>query len=371
MTELVLDLRIDFPGFDLDVSHRFALESITALFGPSGCGKSTLLRLISGLERSAKGQLSFGNDIWLDTEKRIFVPPHRRGVGYVFQEAHLFPHLTVEGNLRYAAGRAAQAADAPPISMDETVAALDLQPLLERGTASLSGGERQRVAIGRTLLTRPRLLLMDEPLAALDMVRKADILPYIERLPEIFGVPVIYVTHSIDEAVRLAPRMVVLAGGRVVASGATTEVLERLDIASVPNRFEAGVVFTARVAGHDPQFHLMQLDLHGQAIELPMIGLPVGHEVRLRIRARDVSLATERPTNISIRNILSGTIVEVVEEPGTAHAETLVDVGGTRLRARITRASAAALNLAPGKPVFVLVKSVSFDGQSPGGESVR
>ena len=359
MTDLALDARIAFADFTLDVSHRFAMDGITALFGPSGGGKSTLLRIISGLEAGAEGRIAFGDETWLDTKAGIFMPAHRRGVGYVFQDARLFPHHSVEGNLRYAARRSTGVDKR--IDLDGVTAALDLQPLLSRRPGTLSGGERQRVAIGRTLLTRPRLLLMDEPLANLDVQRRAEILPYIERLPGTFGMPVIYVTHAIDEVARLAQRMVVLAAGRTIADGPVTEVLERLDLQPATGRFEAGVVLAARIAGHDTRFRLTRLDHHGQPIDMPMVDLPVGTEIRLRVRARDVSLATVRPTGISVRNILSGVISQIEEEPDTAFAETLVDLGGAKLRARVTRAAVADLALAPGMPVFALVKSVALD----------
>jgi molybdate transport system ATP-binding protein len=362
MTELALEARVEYDAFDLDVSHRMALEGITALFGASGSGKSTLLRTIAGLEERARGRIDFADEVWLDSARRIFVPAHRRGVGYVFQDARLFPHLTVEGNLRYAARRSERIASR--IDWAGVVAALDLGPLLWRGVASLSGGERQRVAIGRTLLTRPRLLLMDEPLAALDIERKGEILPYIERLPSAFGVPVIYVTHAIDEVARLAERMIVLTGGRKIAEGRVAEVLERLDLKPATGRFEAGVVLTAMVAGHDEKFRLTRLDHHGQSIDVPTIEAAVGSEIRVRVRARDVSLALDRPRGVSIRNVLAGTIVQIDEEPQTAYAETLVDIGGARLRARITRAAVAELSLVPGLRVFALVKSVAFDRRS-------
>jgi molybdate transport system ATP-binding protein len=359
MTAIDIDTRIAFGDFDLSLSHRMPLDGITALFGPSGCGKSTLLRIISGLERGAEGRIQFGDEVWQDDARQIFVPPHRRGVGYVFQDTRLFPHLTVEGNLRYADRRSRTPAS--EIQFDGVLAALDLAPLLNRRPHSLSGGERQRVAIGRTLLTRPRLLLMDEPLAALDLKRKAEILPYIERLPQAFRVPVIYVTHSIDEVTRLAGNMLALASGRMVTYGPVTDSLERLDLQAVTGRFEAGVVLTARVSRHDHQFRLTHLDHHGQEIVMPMANLSVGDEVRLRIRARDVALATKRPEEVSIRNIMFGSIAEIVEEPDTAFAETLVDIGGAKIRARVTRSAVAELALVPGKPVFALVKSIAFD----------
>lgn len=359
MAEIDVDTRITFGDFTLEVAHRTPLEGITALFGPSGCGKSTLLRIISGLEPAARGRIRFGDDTWQDDSRGIFVPPHRRGVGYVFQDARLFPHLTVEGNLRYAEKRSRERSG--EMTLDGVVSALDLAPLMNRRTSSLSGGERQRAAIGRTLLTRPRLLLMDEPLAALDARRKGEILPYIERLPKTFGVPIIYVTHSIDEVARLAQRILALAAGRPVAEGSVVDVLERLDLQSVTGRFEAGVVVSARVTRHDRKFRLTHLDHHGQEIVMPMAELAVGDKVRLRIRARDVALATQRPEGISVRNIMSGYIAEVVEEPETAFAEILVDTGGARVRARLTRAAVAELALVPGKPVFALIKSIAFD----------
>jgi molybdate transport system ATP-binding protein len=364
MTEIALDVRIAFGEFDFQIDHRMPIEGIVGLFGPSGCGKSTLLRIMSGLERNARGQIRFGDEVWQDTERGTFMPPHKRGVGYVFQDVRLFPHLSVAGNLRYADKRSRRIDSA--IDIEGVVAALDLAPLMTRRPSSLSGGERQRVAIGRTLLTRPRLLLMDEPLAALDVRRKAEILPYIERLPQTFRVPVIYVTHSIDEVTRLAERMLVLANGRKVTYGPVVEALERLDLQPIAGRFEAGVVLTGRVTRHDLTYRLTHLDLHGKEIVMPMADVALGSDVRLRIRARDVALATKAPENISIRNVLPGTIAEIVEEPDTAFAETLVDIGGANIRARVTRSAVAALALTRGKPVFVLFKSIAFDRRAIG-----
>ena len=364
MVEIAFDVRITFGNFDLQIDHRIPVEGIIGLFGPSGSGKSTLLRIISGLELNAEGQIRFGGEAWQDGARGIFVPPHKRGVGYVFQDVRLFPHLTVAGNLRYAEKRS-RGADSK-IDMDGVVTALDLAPLMARRPSSLSGGERQRVAIGRTLLTRPRLLLMDEPLASLDVKRKAEILPYIERLPQAFQIPIIYVTHSIDEVARLAEHMLVLAAGRKVTYGPVAEALERLDLQPIGGRFEAGVVLTARVIRHDLMYRLTYLDHHGKEIAMPMADVAIGSDVRLRIRARDVALATQAPEGISIRNVLPGTVTEIVEESDTAFAETLVDIGGAKIRARITRSAVAALALKPGKSVFVLFKSIAFDRRAIG-----
>jgi len=364
MTEIAFDVRIAFGEFDLQIDHRMPLEGVVGLFGPSGGGKSTLLRILSGLERNAHGQIRFGGEVWQDDTRGIFVPPHKRGVGYVFQDVRLFPHLTVSGNLRYADKRSRRTDSA--IDIEDVVAALDLAPLMSRRPQSLSGGERQRVAIGRTLLTRPRLLLMDEPLAALDIKRKAEILQYIERLPQAFRIPIIYVTHSIDEVARLAEHMLVLADGRKVAYGPVTEVLERLDLQPIAGRFEAGVVLIARVTRHDLTYRLTHLDHHGKEILMPMADIAIGSDVRLRIRARDVALATKLPESISIRNVLSGTVAEIAEESNTAFAETLVDIGGAKIRAHVTRSAISALALTPGKSVFVLFKSIAFDRRAIG-----
>lgn len=359
MSTLSFDLSIDYGSFSLALDGTIPLSGITALFGPSGCGKSTLLRILAGLERNAAGRIDFAGEIWQKDSGRDSLPAHRRGTGYVFQDARLFPHLDVAGNLNYAEKRSRQIKSG--IGLDQVVKALDLAPLLNRRTTSLSGGERQRVAIGRTLLTRPRLLLMDEPLAALDLKRKAEILPYIERLPQVFGIPAIYVTHDIDEVTRLADRMIVLRDGRHVASGSVEQVLERLDLPANGERFEAGVALSAEVKDHDPHYRLSRLDIAGQILSVPMVDAAPGTRLRLRIRARDVAIATERPHGISVRNILTARIAEVTPLPDSAQADLLLDIGGTHLRARITRQSVDELDLVPGRAVYALVKSVTLN----------
>jgi len=358
MDQLSVDISLDLPDFSLEFSHVFRLHGITALFGPSGCGKSTLLRVIAGLERRAAGRVAYGAELWQGG--RRMVPTHRRGVGYVFQDTRLFPHLDVAGNLRYAERRA------PPekggFSRDDVIQALDLAPLLARRPQLLSGGERQRVAIGRSLLSRPRLLLMDEPLAALDARRKGDLMGHIARLPRMFGLPVLYVTHAIDEVTRLADDIVALSDGRLLAAGEVAATLERLDLPPVSGRFEAGSVIEAIVRDYDREYLLTRLDVAGQTLVMPGTSVPPGARLRLRVRARDVSLALSRPHDISIRNILSGRLTEIRAERDTAFAEVLVDIGaGQHLRARLTRASVADLGLAPGVAVFALIKSVAFD----------
>ncbi len=371
MATLHLDTRLAFGGFALALDDEAVpLRGVTALFGPSGSGKTTILRIVAGLERHARGRVGFGDTVWQDDARRLFVKPHRRAVGYVFQDARLFDHLSVEGNLRYARRRAApDRGDTGDGLADEVVEALELAPLLGRRPAGLSGGERQRVAIGRALLTRPSLLLMDEPLSALDLRRRAEIIPYIEALPRRFGVPVLYVTHAIEEVARMADDMVVLADGRFVASGPAEAVMERLDLQPLAGHFEAGVLLDGAVTGHDDTFAMTEVDLGsagggqegGQSIRMPGVDVPVGQRVRLRVRARDVSLALAPPADISIRNILRATILSVVEEQERAFAETLLDIGGQHLRARLTREAVAALGLAPGLEVYALIKSIAFD----------
>lgn len=361
MGDLSVDIEVLYPDFALKVAQIFPGEGITGLFGPSGCGKSTLLRVIAGFERVARGRVALGDEVWLGGG--VNVAPHRRGVGYVFQEARLFAHLSARGNLDYAHRRAA--GTPARFAFDDVVQVLDLAPLFHRRAAQLSGGERQRVAIGRALLTRPRLLLMDEPLAALDTRRKGEILPYVARLPQAFGVPVIYVTHALEEVTQLCDRMVALSAGRVVATGGVGDVLQRLDLAGVQGRFEAGAVLTGQVAGQDRALHMTRVDLGGDiALEVPAIGLDPGAPVRLRVRARDVSLARHRPDGLSIRNLLPARVLAIAPESDTAFAEVLLAVGPQRLRARITRAAVADLALAEGQDVVALVKSVAFDRQA-------
>ena len=350
-------------AFSLDIALEAPMRGVTAMFGASGSGKTTVLRCMAGL-RHLPGGLQVAGEIWQD--ETVFRPPHRRPIGYVFQEASLFPHLSVRKNLFYGHRRASRNGARDGLDPDDVVGMLGLGSLLDRATTALSGGERQRVAVGRALLSQPRLLLMDEPLAALDPMSKDEILPYFERLHQKLAIPIIYVSHDIAEVARLADRIVVLAAGRCIASGPVADILERLDLQPATGRFEAGVVLTARVAAHDAAFHMTRLDHHGQTISLPALQVAVGEQVRIRIRARDVALTTKKPEALSIRNVLSGRVVEIAAEPETAFAETLVDIGGGRLRARITREAVADLGLDVGTPVFALVKSISFDGRSIG-----
>lgn len=344
--------------FEFAIDADIAGSGCTGVFGPSGSGKTTLLRIIAGFQ-SAQGIVRFGDTTWLDSSRGIEVPAHRRRIGYVFQQGALFPHLRVRGNLAWPLRRLG----APvPIGLDRVVRALELEGLLERRVQQLSGGEVQRVALGRALLSNPALLLLDEPLSALDNARKVDILPFLIRIRSEFGLPVLHVSHNVDELVRVADRLLVLARGRVQAQGETAEVLERLDVQSVTGRFEGGSVITVRVERHDPGRWLTVLRLGNHTITMPILErLEPGRDIRLRIRSRDVALATERPKGISIRNVVPARILEIGIEPESPYAEVLLDAGGEHLRARITRDAVEELGLESGKPVFALIKSVTFD----------
>ena len=347
---------VDRGGFRLDVDLEVPLRGVTSLFGPSGCGKTTLLRAIAGLDRNAGGYLRFGAETWQDDER--FVPPHRRPVGYVFQEASLFDHLDVRGNIEYGARRIPAAERRVP--PEHAIELLDLGRLLNRRPDALSGGERQRVAIARALAVSPRLLLMDEPLAAVDQTRKQEILPYIESLHRELDIPVIHVSHLPDEVARFADRLVLMREGRVLASGDVHDMLTRLDL-PLAHESRAAAVIDAVVAGTDPQYHLARVAFDGGELMLSRPDLPAGTPVRLRIEARDVSLTLERQTGTSILNILETRVAEIhVEDDARAIVRLLA--GPTPLLAGITRKSVDELGLAPGRTVYAQVKSVALLG---------
>ncbi len=362
MSRLRLDVSLGLGALDLAASLDAPLGGVTALFGPSGSGKTTLLRIIAGLERRARGTVRIGDELWQDSGTNLFVPPHARRVGVVFQDARLFLHLSVEGNLRYGYRRTPAAERA--LTPDEVIEVLDLQPLLGRRPANLSGGERQRVAIGRALLASPRLLLMDEPLASLDEARKQQILPYIERLVERFHLPVIYVSHAIDEVLRLAGEVAFMAEGRVVAHGPLGAVTQRLDLREYVGRLDAGAVIAARVLDHDEANGITRLGFSGGMLLGPRIDLPEGAPVNVLIRSRDVALSLEPPRRSSFLNILEGHVVAIGHDEGP-QAHVMVNVG-VPLWARIMKRSVRELGLAEGTPVYALIKAVAVDRRSIG-----
>lgn len=354
---LSVDVRQRLGAFTLDAAFE-ASGRLTVLFGHSGSGKTTLVNLIAGLQRPAEGRISIDGRVLVDTPSRTFVPAHRRRIGYVFQDSRLFPHLTVRQNLAYGrffAPRADRWSDVPRI-----VEMLGIGHLLDRRPVRLSGGEKSRVAIGRALAASPRLMLMDEPLASLDDARKAEILPYIERLRDEAEIPVVYVSHAIAEVARLATDVVVLAGGRVAASGPAARVLARLDVATPEERDETAALIEATLESHDETFSLSTLRSAGGVWRVPRIDAAPGSRMRARVRARDVMIALDRPGRISALNVLPAT-VHAVTEAGAADALLDLEAGGDRLVARVTRQTVAALSLAPGVPVWAIIKAVSFD----------
>jgi len=355
---LAVDVRHRLGAFTLEAAFESA-GRLTALFGHSGSGKTTLVNLIAGLQRPDAGRIAIDGRTLVDTAARRFVPVHRRRVGYVFQDARLFPHLTVRQNLAYGrlfAPRAERWADVPRI-----VELLGIGPLLDRRPGRLSGGEKQRVAIARALAASPRLMLMDEPLASLDEPRKAEILPYIERLRDDAGIPIVYVSHAIAEVARLATDVVVLAAGRLVASGAAAPVFARLDLAAPEERDETATLVEAVLESQDEPFALSVLRSAGGLWRVPRIDAPPGTPMRARLRARDVMLALDRPERISALNVLPAVVRWVVAAPEAADALVGLDAGGDSLLARVTRQTVVSLSLAPGTPVWAVVKAVSFD----------
>ena len=361
MSDIAVDVGAVRGSFRLDVKTEFSRSGATVVLGPSGAGKTTLLRAIAGLERDARGRVRIGSQYWLDSERGIFLPPHRRAVGYVFQDGRLFSHLTVRGNLDFAERRARETG--PRFDRSQILAVLAIEKLLDQPAATLSGGEIQRVAIARALLSRPQLLLMDEPLSALDIARRAEALAYIERVPEEFGIPIIYVTHAIEEAARLAKALAVMADGKIIASGPAQAILARLDLARYLGHFEAGAIIEGVVSGEDRAYGLTRVDIGAGMLEVPIVGLTTGSHLRLRIRARDVAIAMTRPDHLSIRNVIPVTIEEIAGEEGSAFSELRLLAAKQVLRARITRRSVEDLGLKPGRAAYALIKSIAVDRQ--------
>ena len=346
-------LKIKQGDFILDVDFCTPTKGVTVVFGPSGSGKTTLLRALAGLEKGDDGFLKVGDSIWQDDKS--FIPPHIRSVGYVFQESSLFNHLDVKGNLEYGARRANES---EKDFMERALDLLDIRPLLERTTEQLSGGERQRVAIARALAVNPDILLMDEPLSALDLKRKQEILPYLDSLHDELDIPLIYVTHSPDEASRLADHLVLLEEGCVVGSGAIDKMLTRFDL-PISHGADATSLIEAKVVGHDDQFNLMYLSFSGGQFTVTDRELPLETKVRLRISARDVSLTQEQQTDTSILNIFSAIVDEIVPE-GQSQVMVRLKIKDVTMLSCITRKSAELLELNPGKKVYAQIKSVAL-----------
>ncbi|HYC63825.1 MAG TPA: molybdenum ABC transporter ATP-binding protein [Reyranellaceae bacterium] len=352
---MTLEVDVDHRRGDFRLQVSFASQpGLTALFGRSGSGKTSIVDIVGGLIRPERGRVAVDGQVLVDSERGVFLPAHKRRIGYVFQEGRLFPHLSVRRNLLYgrwfAKGDGGAATD-----LASVVELLGIGPLLERRPDSLSGGEKQRVAIGRALLAAPRLLLMDEPLASLDEERRAEILPFIERLRDEARVPIVYVSHSVAEVARLATTVVLLSEGRVTEVGRVQDVLAHADDA------DRGSVLDAAVASHDEAFKLTTLTSPAGDLQVPRLAAEPGTRVRAHIRARDVMLSLTPPKDISALNVLAGRVVRLEPVGNGAQSDVALDCQGAQLSARLTTKSVQRLHLTPGSSVYAVIKSVSFD----------
>lgn len=363
MTAPVLDIAVRhrLGAFRLDADLR-SQGRLTALFGASGSGKTSLVNIIGGLTRPESGHVRVEGETLVDTDKGIMLPPHRRRLGYVFQEARLFPHLTVRQNLLFGHWFVPRTVR-KPAELEMVLDLLGIGHLLARRPGALSGGEKQRVAIGRALLAQPRLLLMDEPLAALDDARKAEILPHLERLRDETGIPIVYVSHSLAEVARLATTVAIVESGRIAACGPTADILSRIDLASRPGAPEASSMLAADVIGFDEAFGLARLSTPAGELTIARGSLQPRQRLRVRIMASDVMLSLASPAGTSALNVLPGTVAEIGARTGeggsTVHLR--LDCSGEPLAVRLTARSVANLALATGKPVYAIIKSVSVE----------
>jgi molybdate transport system ATP-binding protein len=356
---MTLSVAIEHRQGSFDLAVEFSCGSgVTALFGRSGAGKTTVVNAIAGLLRPRAGRIALDDEALFDADDGIFVPARHRRFGYVFQEGRLFPHLTVRHNLLFSRLFDRSAHD--PGELDHIVGLLGLDGLLERRPAQLSGGEKQRVAIGRALLARPRVLLLDEPLASLDAQRKSEILRYLELLRDEVRIPMIYVSHTVEEVVRLADTVVLMAAGKVAAVGEVEEIMGRPDLRAAGGTFEGGTVVDATVIAQDIEHDLATLAFDGGMLIVTNLDALVGEPVRARIRARDVSIALDPPSRISIQNVLRGKLTAIAPRGGGT-VDASIRVGGVTLRSRITTRAAEQLALAPGLEVYALIKAVSLD----------
>lgn len=353
---LSVAIRYAVPGFSLDVAFEAPTPGTTALFGRSGAGKSTIIAAVAGLTRPTACHIAIDDTVLADTQRDVFIAPEQRRIGLVFQDTRLFPHMSVAANLRYGLRRAPPGA----IGFDDVVDLLGIAPLLERRPHSLSGGEKSRIAIGRALLSQPRLLAMDEPLASLDEQRKAEILPYLARLKRGLHIPILYVTHALDEVARLADTLVLIRAGSVLAAGPLEQVLARGDL-PLAARDDAAAVLAARVVAHDPERLLTELAAAGRRLLVPILPRPAGSDVRVRIPAREVILASTEPQGISVHNIIPGTVRAIVHDPSRHAAMVEVALDDAGLLARVTPDAVARLGLAVGVPVLALVKSMAIE----------
>jgi len=355
MSGIEFSFELERNGFRLNAKARLPGMGITALFGRSGSGKTSLLRCIAGLEQAGKGQLTINGKCWQDSAKGLFIPPHQRALGYVFQEAALFPHLRVKANLEYGWQRTPRAEHRG--NLNHICDILGIGELLQRYPQQLSGGERQRVALGRALLNSPQLLLMDEPMAALDRPRKAEIMPYLERLHAEADIPILYVTHDLEELARIADHLALIENGRILRQGPLAEMFANIDL-PIARDEGAGAIIKTQITGHDDEYHLTHLQFCGGEILVSRIERNVGEPLNIRIHARDVSLALQPPGESSILNVVQAVVTEMLDQ-GAGRIMVRLDAGGTPLLARITHKSQSRLGLERGTAVYAQIKSVA------------
>jgi len=355
MNGIAFSFELEREGFQLNAEAQLPGMGITALFGASGSGKTSLLRCIAGLEQTEKGHLEVNGECWQDSAKGLFIPPHQRALGYVFQEAALFPHLRVKANLEYGWRRTPSAGRKG--DLNHICDILGIGKLLQRYPHQLSGGERQRVALGRALLNSPRLLLMDEPMAALDRPRKAEIMPYLERLHAEADIPILYVTHDLEELARIADHLALVEKGRILRQGPLAEMFASIDL-PIARDENAGAIIKTQVTKHDDEYHLTHLHFSGGEILISQIERAVGEPLNIRIHARDVSLALQPPGESSILNVIQAIITEM-QDQGAGRIMVRLDAGGTPLLARITHKSQSRLGLEVGMPIYAQIKSVA------------
>jgi len=358
-----LQINIARSAFELKLKLQLPGRGITAIFGPSGSGKTTLLRAVAGLEKNPQGLIQIGENIWQDTKQGIYIPTWQRPLGYVFQESSLLPHLSAAENLNFGLKRVLKSANSAPTAANKALQAsielLGIGSLLQRMPAELSGGERQRVAIARAIAMQPQLLLMDEPLASLDAARRQEIFPWLARLRDELKMPMLYVTHSAEEVARLADHLVVLDQGHVKAQGSVSAVLTQV-VNPVVVGEDAGALIAGCIGAVDAQWHLSRVDFDGGCIWMRDAGLPVGKAVRIRILARDVSLAISEPTNTSIQNQLRGSIQSITSDPHPSQVMVVLKCGAEEVLARVTNRAVNELALQVGMPVWAQVKSVAL-----------
>jgi molybdate transport system ATP-binding protein len=345
-----------FGSFALDVRFELPTPGVAALFGPSGCGKSTVVNIIAGLLKPDHGRVTFDDEVLLDTDRNIELATQRRRIGYVFQDARLFPHLNVAANLEYAEKRAV---GRRYVSFDAVAHLLNLEPLLQRRTHQLSGGERQRVAIGRALLSQPRLLLLDEPLASLDRERREEVLPYLESLRDQLAIPMVYVSHQFDEVLRLATHVVLMQSGTVLAQGSIAEMSLDPRLRSIIGPDAVGAIIDGVVLGEDAASGMTRVRVGHGELKVQAAEYPEGTTLRVQLLARDIIVSTQMPQHLSVRNNLMGIVTAIADDGG--HSDLIsIDIGGTQIMARVTKAATRELALAPGLPAWALVKSVSL-----------